>query len=320
MLRILDGSHWNGRPSTSQLRAAKPDIILWKATQGTWYVDTSYATMIKRIRSVCLAGAYMFGEPGKGSAKAQVEFFLDHAKLRNGEIAMHDLEQSALGQSGTGQFNREVGDLLRKLHPGVRWNYLGGYASNGSGRNAADHYDRWMYPRYRTLIKVTSWPEWPPYAYPSGGGTTGWKIPHVWQFAPAMKWAAGLYGDASISPHTVTELTNGAAAPQEDEMNLTDKVTLPSWIPKLAPGNEGIQDGQIQVNTALGSTYGHAYAAHINTEKILAAVSQLTDPAAFAAEVVKALNPGAIADAVLAKLGPEQAKVVADELSKRLAS
>ena len=63
---------------------------------------------------------------------------------------------------------------------------------------------------------------------------------------------------------------------QEEDMQLSDQVTLGTWVPKKWPKDAGIQDGQIQVNTALGSAYGYSRLAAESTTALLAQVAALT--------------------------------------------
>lgn len=66
------------------------------------------------------------------------------------------------------------------------------------------------------------------------------------------------------------------ATGKESEMKLSDEVKLGSWIPQAWPKDEGLADGQIRVQTALGSTYGHARKARENTDQLLAAIEKQT--------------------------------------------
>jgi hypothetical protein len=59
-------------------------------------------------------------------------------------------------------------------------------------------------------------------------------------------------------------------------MQLSDQVTLGTWVPKKWPADSGLQDGKIQVNTALGSAYGYSRLAAESTTALLAQVAALT--------------------------------------------
>jgi hypothetical protein len=62
---------------------------------------------------------------------------------------------------------------------------------------------------------------------------------------------------------------------REDEMKLSDQVSIADWVKKTWPKDEGLQDGKIAVNTALGSGYAHARRSAENSDKILAALEAL---------------------------------------------
>jgi hypothetical protein len=61
----------------------------------------------------------------------------------------------------------------------------------------------------------------------------------------------------------------------EEDMQLGDKVKIGDWMKKHWSKDKGITDGTIEVNTALGSGYGHARAAHENTDELVEMVTAL---------------------------------------------
>lgn len=63
---------------------------------------------------------------------------------------------------------------------------------------------------------------------------------------------------------------------EEDDVQLSDKVTVGDWVKQAWPDDEGIADGSISVTTALGSGYAHARRAAENTTALLAQVAALT--------------------------------------------
>lgn len=231
---------------SSDVLASVPavDFVLVKATEGKSYVsskfDAQYASAGKRAR---LRGAYHFARPEESSARDQCVRFLDTVQPVPGEIVMLDLEASKLSQSETNAWAREFGDRLRDQAPGVAsWLYMSaGYASSGTGRGLAQHFDRWMYPQYpaayqlgpaspdveerraanrshlvdsRVPVALTT-SKWPSAFSPwlPSGLTCGWKAPHIWQFTDNWR---GL--DASISTLTIDQLAGGGGHPQEDTM------------------------------------------------------------------------------------------------------
>lgn len=53
-------------------------------------------------------------------------------------------------------------------------------------------------------------------------------------------------------------------------MKLNDPVKLGPWVRGTFPKQEGLQDNEISVNTALGSGYAYAHLAADNSTRILA--------------------------------------------------
>jgi hypothetical protein len=76
----------------------------------------------------------------------------------------------------------------------------------------------------------------------------------------------------------------------QDDMELTDKVKLGSWIPENWPG----LDDEISVNTALGSAYGHARSAKdgVYNQVLPALVDMKAQIAALTAAVGKLAEAG----------------------------
>jgi hypothetical protein len=63
---------------------------------------------------------------------------------------------------------------------------------------------------------------------------------------------------------------------QEDDMQLTDLVTLGTWEKAEWPSDASLKDGKLQVNGVLGGAYGHARAAHDGVDTLKAEVAALT--------------------------------------------
>lgn len=76
---------------------------------------------------------------------------------------------------------------------------------------------------------------------------------------------------------------------EDDDMKLTDAVKLPGWVPKAWPKDKGLQDDKVEVNTALGSTYGHARRSAENSSEVLKEVQELRAQVADLAAVVAEL-------------------------------
>ena len=78
----------------------------------------------------------------------------------------------------------------------------------------------------------------------------------------------------------------GTSTSTGSAMKLTDAVVVGPWVKALWPDDKGLADGQISVATALGSTYGHARAAH---EGVDALRQEIADMRAAVAKLTAAL-------------------------------
>ena len=98
--RTLDGvdtsHHQSGR---IDLTAARNAGVRWwyvKATEGTTFTDSSYASRVRQARRAGIpVGAYHFARPDAGDAAEEARFFLSHTDLRAGDmLPMLDLEST----------------------------------------------------------------------------------------------------------------------------------------------------------------------------------------------------------------------------------
>jgi hypothetical protein len=80
-----------------------------------------------------------------------------------------------------------------------------------------------------------------------------------------------------------------APAPStETSMKLSDQIPLGDWVKTQWPNDKGLADGQIAVNTALGSGYAHARRSAENTDEIMRQLEALrTEVAQLRAAVTK---------------------------------
>lgn len=87
-------------------------------------------------------------------------------------------------------------------------------------------------------------------------------------------------GNSHVDPGPMPNLFAAAPATTpskntEKSMQLTDAVTVGTWVKAQWPDDKGLQDGKISVNTALGSGYAHARAAHEGVDLLRAEVADL---------------------------------------------
>ena len=69
-----------------------------------------------------------------------------------------------------------------------------------------------------------------------------------------------------IFPAIVARATGKTTTPEEDTMQLTDKVAVGDWVKDAWPDDKGLQDGSILVQTALGSGYAHSRRAELRED------------------------------------------------------
>ncbi|NUO43722.1 MAG: hypothetical protein HOV82_17000 [Streptomyces sp.] len=137
---------------------------------------------------------------------------------------------------------------------------------------------RWMHAEHE--VPLTGPSEWP--AYPASYGATSARM-------TAAEWNAfeGICGHLHVTENDhgdpgaidfpkLIALAKGQTVPEEDDMQLSDLVKLGPWVPKKWPKDSGLQDGTIQVNTALGSAYGYSRLAAESSTALVAQVAALT--------------------------------------------
>lgn len=195
------------------------DFMFVKATEGKSYTSSKFAAQWASAKTRAkVRGAYHFARPETSSGTSQADRLLARANAIPGEMLCLDLEASDLNQAQTNAWARAFGDRLREKTPGVTTVlYMGsGYATSGTGRDLADHFDFWWYPQYPSTARTSTWrtsfDPWLP-----SGLTCGWKRPHIWQ------WSSNFNGlDANVSWLPLDQLAHGGHQPQpsplEDDM------------------------------------------------------------------------------------------------------
>ena len=104
---------------------------------------------------------------------------------------------------------------------------------------------------------------------------------------------------------------------EEDDMQLSDAVKIKDWVKRRWPKDKGLADGEISVNTALGSGYAYSRIAADNSGQLLVAVKALADRVGAPVEV----DADAVAEAVLAGLTPERiAATIPAEFAEQVVS
>jgi lysozyme len=94
----IDVSHWQPRIDWPRVARSGIDFAIAKATEGTNFVDETYARNARQARAAGIRfTAYHFARPGRSlrSARRQADFFVRHARLKPQDLVPAlDLERS----------------------------------------------------------------------------------------------------------------------------------------------------------------------------------------------------------------------------------
>lgn len=247
-------------------------FVFIKATEGTSYVNPKQAGQTAHAREhnlVC--GFYHFLHPG--NIAAQARYFVDRCASLPGDILACDWESSSAGAASGAEKDTFI-KAVKELRPDHRvvlycnttfWKQRDTTSYAGDGLWIADPSAPTGKPRIQA--------PWLFHQYSISGGMDR-NLANFTSQAALRAWAAG---------------TGSTSTEQEDDMQLNDKVTLNGWVPKQWPKDEGLADGTISVQTALGSGYGYARQAAQNSAAVLA---QLGAQQATIERLVTALGDG----------------------------
>jgi len=257
-----------------------------KASEGQTSRDSRFGTHIKGIKAAGLVpGAYHFGWPNQDPAREAANY-IAAVKPYAGKGFMHwlDLERYPDGRNYRGKTDAQIAvwvttwlAAVRTAFPGQR---VGVYTS-------ADDVTKGHVP-LGVPLWYPAYP-WGPAAYSRAEAAAQPKVsgrsPLIWQFTSQPI-------DRSIAYMSAAELRAWAAGTdtqQENEMQLSDQISLGDWIPKYWPNDKGLADKKMPVDVALGSGYAHSRKAAENTVQILA---QLGAQQATIDKLVDAIGSG----------------------------
>ncbi len=242
-------------------------FVFVKATEGTHYTNPKYAAQVTHGRQAHLViGHYLFARPG--SMSAQADYFAAHAAVQPGDLIAVDWEDP--GVSG------EAKDaLIKALQTRYPHNRVLLYCNR----------DFWLHRDTTSYCGDGLWIAAPdaPAGHPRVEHP--WTV-HQYSFAGGIDRNVARFAD----PGALRAWAAGTTpTPQEDDMQLTDAVTLPAQAKALWPTDKGVADGKVAVNTALGSGYVHARRARENTDVLLGRVDALTRTVAGQTAAIAAL-------------------------------
>lgn len=282
--RGIDVSAYQGTQDWAARKSEGVVFAFAKASEGQTSRDSRFGAHVKGIIAAGLVpGAYHFGWPTQDPAREAANY-IAAVKPYAGKGFCHwlDLERYSDGRNYAGRSAAQIREwvttwlaAVRTAFPGQR---VGVYTSAddvAKGHVPAD-VPLW-YPAY----------PWGPAAFSRAEAAAQPKVsgrsPLIWQFTSQPI-------DRSIAYLSAADFRAWAAGTdQENDMQLSDQITLGDWIPKYWPNDKGLADKKIPVDVALGSGYAHSRKAAENTVAILA---QLGAQAATINKLVDAIGAG----------------------------
>ena len=239
-----------------------------KATEGTSYVNPRMRGQAAWARSHGhVVGFYHFLHPG--SVREQAKFFVERCDSREGDILACDWESTSSGHASGAEkdaFIKEV-KRLRPDHRVILYCNVSDWKTRDTTSFAGD--GLWIAQYNNRPARPSIQADWLIHQYTSTPVDT-----NVADFTSrdAMRtWARGLIKGGSTPTKPTTPSTD-----KDGPMQLSDKVELGEWIPAQWSADKGLADGQISVETALGSTYGHSRYVHDKISELTAKVDALT--------------------------------------------
>jgi GH25 family lysozyme M1 (1,4-beta-N-acetylmuramidase) len=239
------------------------DFVIVKATEGLSYVNPRLSAQTKRARDAGLVVGFYHYPHMANDPIAEANYFLKQALLHPGDIVVFDWEGYDAANQGVPK-SRQVAyrdAWMKYVKSKLPSHKVGMYCNT----------DYWLNVDKTSNCGDFLW-------IATGGKPAG-------QPGIDYAWTIHQYSTAGGIDHDVANFADRAAlaawaagttAPQENDMQLNDLVKLGTWVPKAWPKDAGLQDGTIQVNTALGSAYGYSRLAAESSTALLAQVAALT--------------------------------------------
>ncbi|MBQ1122655.1 glycoside hydrolase family 25 protein [Streptomyces sp. B15] len=241
MIKGIDISSY--QPSVYSTRGL--DFVITKITEGTSYTNPKWVRQRQTARDAGLVtGFYHFVRPG--SMTAQANYFLSKINLLAGDILVLDWEDPRVSSADKDAWIRHV----QAKAPGHRvllycnvdyWINRDTSSFAGDGLWIAQYNGRPGRPSIQA--------PWLIHQYTSDPIDT-----NLAQFDDRAAMRAWAMGDSS----------------KEDGVQLDDRLAIGDWLKNRFPDEEGLQDGEIYVKTALASGYGWSRIAADNSAQVLA--------------------------------------------------
>lgn len=172
---VIDLSHFNNVTSFSEIKAGGIAGIIHKATQGTGYVDPTYASRRTQALDAGLWwGAYHFGVNADG--KAQAQYFLSVVKPGPQDLLALDFEEDPSSQMSIEQAEQFVTEVYNQTgrYPGFYSDALAGRLLGSSVNSVLANCWFWRaeYGGSSPIVPPT-WPTWTMWQYTQSGTVTG---------------------------------------------------------------------------------------------------------------------------------------------------
>lgn len=166
---VIDISHWQGSPDFEEVKAAGVLAMIHKATEGVGYTDPTLHKNFINARDAGLACCtYHWLKPG-GSAREQIEYYLEVINPEVGERVVIDYEEDGCTLDDLHEAVQALIDYRHNLQITVYSGHLlKEQLGNTHDKLLAKNTDLWM-AQY-----TTGTPSWPKGTYPQ------WSL---WQYS-----------------------------------------------------------------------------------------------------------------------------------------
>ena len=200
----IDVSHWQGTIDWAAVAAAGKRFVYMKASEGTSFVDRTYALNRAQAKAVGLyVGAYHFAQPDAtpGDAVAEADHFLATAQIAQGEL-LPVLDLEVAGGQSTTALQAWVQAFMGRVYertgvPGVI------YVSPSFWKTYMGNTDWFALNGYRTLW-VAHWTGATAPSIPAGNwGGQGWTF---WQYS-SNGAVPGIRGRVDLNRYRGTDFT-----------------------------------------------------------------------------------------------------------------
>lgn len=194
----FDISHYQGTPDMAKAKAAGYQFVYVKSSEGTTYVDPTFATNVKDAHTAgLLVGAYHFARPDQDSAVTEANHFISLLQANPTDLMpVLDLEEPTTKGSMTGA------DLAAWSRTFINT------VQSAVGHKVMLYTGNWFINEY-SLVGLSDIPLWDSYysstAPPSAGGWTEWT---AWQYSDKGT-VAGVSGGVDVDYAVSLEALEG---------------------------------------------------------------------------------------------------------------